>query len=296
MTVKNQQVINTKQIRTLINVSLFIFGCIAGTFGFEAGRSTLAFFNKVSDEASTIPSFIISENYLLESIMEELPEIDAPFFDENTRTEMYLENKSKKDPSPQGGMGGALELGRSLIARRTKQQKSSSFIMNKIKARSTFSSQDETKDFLFIDGMQRRISSLPIGAPVIGQISSHFGRRPSPFNSGSGDMHMGIDIAVEAGTPILASADGEIVYAERRGGYGKAILIRHPSGFETLYAHLSDLLVKAGQKVCRGQQIGFVGTTGRSTGPHLHYEIRENDNPIDPASFIELAHILRFAK
>ncbi|HMO17879.1 MAG TPA: M23 family metallopeptidase [Oligoflexia bacterium] len=147
-----------------------------------------------------------------------------------------------------------------------------------------------------MDRLERLISRTPIGAPVLGRLTSRYGKRSSPFLSHGRDFHTGLDIAVDEATPIFASADGKITLAESKGAYGKTVIIEHPSGLETLYAHLSRINVKSGDHVCRGQQIGMVGTTGRSTGPHLHYEVRENGIPIDPYPFVELASVLRFAK
>lgn len=147
-----------------------------------------------------------------------------------------------------------------------------------------------------MDKIERLVSRTPIGAPVLGRLTSHYGKRNSPFGSHGRDFHTGLDIAVDEATPIYASADGEVRLARSKGAYGKTVVIEHPAGLETLYAHLSKITVKEGQHICRGQQIGMVGTTGRSTGPHLHYEIRENGTPVDPYPFIELASVLRFAK
>ena len=95
-------------------------------------------------------------------------------------------------------------------------------------------------------------------------------------------MHTGIDIAAPHGTPIYAAAAGEVIYAARRGGYGNCIIVLHGGGYATLYAHLSRFAVRIGEDVRRGQLIGYVGSTGLSTGPHLHFEVRRNGQPINP--------------
>jgi len=99
--------------------------------------------------------------------------------------------------------------------------------------------------------------------------------------------HDGIDIAAPTGTPIYASADGLVSFAERKGGYGRLIIIDHANGFQTLYSQLSEMIVTSDDHVKSGQLIGLVGNSGLSTAPHLHYEIRKNSEPIDPLDLIK---------
>lgn len=113
------------------------------------------------------------------------------------------------------------------------------------------------------------------------RISSGFGGRKHPI-SGNWKTHKGIDLAASTGTPVESVGDGTVISAGRNGGYGNYILIRHTQGYETAYAHLSKINVKKGQRVTQGQLIGAVGTTGNSTGPHLHYEMHKNGKVIDP--------------
>ncbi len=119
--------------------------------------------------------------------------------------------------------------------------------------------------------------------PVHGPITSPFGMRTDPI-TGRWQLHSGIDIGADYGVPITASADGNVIYAGWYGGYGNAIIIDHGSGYSTLYAHCSAMYVVLNQLVRRGQAIGAVGATGWATGPHLHFEIRQNGVPIDPLS------------
>ncbi len=99
-------------------------------------------------------------------------------------------------------------------------------------------------------------------------------------------MHTGVDFRAEQGTQILATAPGKVVTAEYTGGYGNMVEIEHSNGFSTRYAHMSAILVSPGQSVTTGTVVGRVGTTGRSTGPHLHYETRINEEPMDPTRFL----------
>jgi murein DD-endopeptidase MepM/ murein hydrolase activator NlpD len=102
-------------------------------------------------------------------------------------------------------------------------------------------------------------------------------------------MHSGLDIAAPRGTPIYATADGVVTISGRQGGYGRMVKIRHAFGFETVYAHLSRTRVKVGQRIGSGDRIGDMGSTGRSTGNHVHYEIRIDNKPVNPVKFIEAA-------
>jgi len=130
------------------------------------------------------------------------------------------------------------------------------------------------------------LASIPSISPVVGGwISSGFGMRNDPF-TGRRKMHHGMDIAQNRNAPVYASADGVITYAKRSGGLGKLIAIDHGFGFSSRYAHLSVILVKFNQQVKRGDIIGRVGSTGRSRGLHLHYEVRLENVPVDPRPFI----------
>jgi len=118
--------------------------------------------------------------------------------------------------------------------------------------------------------------------PVTGTITSPFGWRSNPFG-GSPEFHQGLDIAAPTGTTVTAAAGGTVIMAQWYGGYGNYILIDHGGGYSTGYGHLSAIYVSNGQNVKRGQAIGAVGSTGASTGPHLHFEVRIDGKPVDPA-------------
>lgn len=136
------------------------------------------------------------------------------------------------------------------------------------------------------------LMNLPVRRPVIGSgnITSGFGMRTDPF-LGSLAMHAGVDFSADIGTPVRTTASGRVIEAGRNGGYGNMIDIEHKSGLVTRYAHLSAIAVAAGDFVRAGDIIGRVGSTGRSTGPHLHYEARLNGDPINPIRFIRAGDI-----
>jgi len=123
--------------------------------------------------------------------------------------------------------------------------------------------------------------------PVQARVSSEFGTRSHPI-SGERHQHTGIDFAAPAGSPVRAAQAGTVTFAGERGGYGNLVIIRHPDGAETYYAHQRDLSVRTGQAVEAGQAIGTVGSTGRSTGPHLHFELRRGGRPTDPRAALGL--------
>jgi len=129
------------------------------------------------------------------------------------------------------------------------------------------------------------LSATPSVRPTGGWVSSGFGYRRDPF-TGRAKLHKGMDFGANRGTPVYAPADGVVSFAGREGGYGKIVSIDHGYGIVTRYAHNSRLLVKTGQRVKRWDKISEVGSTGRSSGPHLHYEVRLNGVPVDPEKYI----------
>lgn len=130
------------------------------------------------------------------------------------------------------------------------------------------------------------VAGAPSLWPVIGPITSSFGEREDPFN-GEGAFHSGVDISASFGEAVRATADGTVETASMASGYGREILMNHGNGIETLYGHLSGFAVTTGQQVSRGQVIGYVGMSGRSTGPHLHYEVRIHNTPVNPYRYLQ---------
>ena len=150
--------------------------------------------------------------------------------------------------------------------------------------KSTVESVGEIKDYLRI---QRDIYvATPKGSPVVGMISSHYGQREHP-RSGEENFHSGIDISSSPGNPVRATADGIVSFSGWSGGSGNLVVLEHGHGFSTFYAHNRSIPVKVAKKVKRGDIIGYVGSTGNSTGPHVHYEIWKDGKSIDPVNYLK---------
>lgn len=137
----------------------------------------------------------------------------------------------------------------------------------------------------FFDSQRSLLASTPTIWPVRGWITSSFGQRVSPF-TGRLQMHEGLDIAARPGTPVKASAEGVVIYSGWKSDFGKLVTIDHGYGYRTRYGHMSKIYVKNGQRVKRGDTLGAVGSTGRSTGPHLHYEVKVRGLPVNPKTYL----------
>jgi peptidoglycan hydrolase FlgJ len=140
-----------------------------------------------------------------------------------------------------------------------------------------------------VKGLTSEVASSPLKVslqmPVSGRISSEFGNRFHPIDR-KNKFHAGIDIAVARGTSVGAAAEGAVTFAGWKDGYGNLVIVKHPDGRETRYGHLASLSVSEGDEVVRGQQIALSGSTGKSTGPHLHFEVRENGQVVNPLRIV----------
>jgi murein DD-endopeptidase MepM/ murein hydrolase activator NlpD len=134
-----------------------------------------------------------------------------------------------------------------------------------------------------------QLADAPSMWPIEGPVTSSFGERQDPFN-GEGAFHAGIDISAAIGTPVRATADGEVSEQEMGSGYGREVVLDHGHDVTTVYGHLSAVAVLPGQHVTQGQVIGYVGQTGRSTGPHLHYEVRVHNVPVNPHKYLRTTY------
>lgn len=143
------------------------------------------------------------------------------------------------------------------------------------------------EDLKVYEAALRERARVPSIWPVEGgEATDAFGVRGNPFGGGSSEFHLGQDIAAPRGTQVVAPADGTVVQAGWQSGYGQTVVIDHGNGLTTRYGHLSKIDVTAGREIKRGESLGQVGSTGRSTGPHLHYEVRMGDVPVSPSYYL----------
>lgn len=206
-------------------------------------------------------------------------------FDSKLRIMMNME----KDPLDAGGgldrpgdfSRSYLPLHRQELAARKMQdflsRLSESVRLEEVRQQDLLRSLRENRDAL---------ASMPSIWPVVGFVSSSFGGRSSPFGGGGGQFHKGLDISNRMGTPIVAPAQGTVTLSGRDGAYGNSVEINHGGGIITKYGHMQRCAVQTGQWVKRGEVIGYIGMTGRTTGPHLHYEVRLNGVPVNPMRYI----------
>ncbi len=142
------------------------------------------------------------------------------------------------------------------------------------------------QDLKGYEALLRDRGYTPSAWPVVGKLESGFGGRRNPFGGGSYEFHTGQDIDAPWGAPVVAGANGKVSFAGWQNGYGQVVVIDHGGGLTTRYGHLSQIDVSQGKAVLRGEHLGQVGSTGRSTGPHLHYEVRINDEPVNPLQYL----------
>ena len=142
------------------------------------------------------------------------------------------------------------------------------------------------EDMQAYEAVLRKRGYTPTIWPVDGKLEGGFGGRRNPFGGPGYEFHTGQDIEAPLGAPVVAGASGKISFVGWQNGYGQLVVVDHGGGLTTRYGHLSHIDVDAGQQVSRGQLVGKVGSTGRSTGPHLHYEVRINDAPVNPLQYL----------
>ena len=213
--------------------------------------------------------------------------LESKKFDDKLRVMANLEPNGKN--SPFLGVGGSdpqllnpknmLETGHRKLVR--KMHESLDHLDTEISIQNTSKAELCT----LLENQKKMLACTPSIWPTRGWVSSRFGYRISPFTN-KREFHKGLDICAKMGAPIVAPADGVVSYVGKNYGYGNVVVLNHNNGLKTKYAHLEKSLVKKGQSVKRGEQIAQVGKTGRSTGPHLHYEVHLNGVAVDPLRYI----------
>ncbi|MCG3193458.1 MAG: peptidoglycan DD-metalloendopeptidase family protein [Thermoanaerobaculia bacterium] len=199
-------------------------------------------------------------------------------FEERTRKLAIVAGLSNVHDPGTAGVGGLTSLPADLTA-------SSEFSLSDALRRGATVSDRLASVETRLEKQADQLSLTPTLAPVMGVLTSGYGGRRDPF-SGEGDFHTGVDISTSPGQPVISPAAGTVVKVGWENGYGKTVLVAHGYGVHTLYGHLAAAKVTEGQRVKRGDILALVGSTGRSTGPHLHYEVQVNNKPVDPLDYI----------
>jgi len=199
---------------------------------------------------------------------------------EITSKKLQLMSGMDRDDSGFGGVGG--------VAARDLTRSSAAELLGKINGLDRRATEVESQ-FQELKNLYSRqndvLAYTPSLMPVRGYLSGGYGYRADPFTR-SRDFHSGVDISAPYGNKVVVPADGVVIFAGYRHDYGNIVVINHKFGFTTRYGHLSRMTVVRGQRVQREEVLGYVGSTGRSTGPHLHYEVRFNDRPVNPHKFL----------
>lgn len=227
------------------------------------------------DETQLQRDQIVAYSKQVEAIAERLDKVSR--LDRKLRV---ITNLAAADPLPLPGIGG---IEGSLLDPHTHQRITETF--DQLKQAADVETQSLEELLSHLEDQSARLGATPSIAPTHGWVTSGFGYRTSPFTS-SREFHRGLDIAGRMRTPVMAPADGEVRVAGQARALGRTVTIVHGYGIETVYGHLAEVLVKPGQKIKRGQQIGLMGNTGRSTGPHLHYQVEVNGKPVNPQNYI----------
>ncbi|MBO8172164.1 MAG: M23 family metallopeptidase [Bacillaceae bacterium] len=231
--------------------------------------------NKLNDVAYRVET--------MESSVIELEQLESKIREQNglaPSESFFNEEKDKRVVMASRSSGGKyLPSAASLVLNETEQSLDK---MNEAVPHRKESAQSLINE---VEEKQHRLAHTPSIYPAYGRFTSSFGYRRDPFN-GRASFHDGIDIANHYNTPIYATADGTVILAQRKSGYGNQIKIYHGYGISTSYSHLARMVVSPGSKVKKGQVIGYMGSTGRSTGPHLHYMVYENGEPVNPMKYL----------
>jgi murein DD-endopeptidase MepM/ murein hydrolase activator NlpD len=221
----------------------------------------------------------------INQITERMAELNE--FDRKLKTMVNL--KTGEDNSQFKGVGGSdpilLDPKHTMAKTHGELVRSMHRALDNLDHEIAFGKEDKAGLFEFLENQKMLLASTPSIRPAKGWMSSGFGYRVSPF-TGQKEFHKGIDLATRMGAPIVAPADGMVSSIAWDHGYGRVVTIKHGYGVSTKYAHLKKALVKKGQYVKRGETIALVGNTGRSTGPHLHYEVHLNKVNVNPLRYI----------
>ncbi|MGZ3559863.1 MAG: peptidoglycan DD-metalloendopeptidase family protein [Thermodesulfobacteriota bacterium] len=288
-----QKTSKTRHLR--IHKKTFKIGLYLAAFGL---LSTIFFFcdyiqvRKKSFELSQLRQETESQRsqiHFFSSKIEDMEKQLSKLKDFDKRIRIIANLEKGQETSPNMGMGGASP---SDVREKLKAEKDDTGLAQQMRSdidrlKSEATSQEESLSELekLLQTKREMLASTPSIWPVQGWVTSSFGFRTNPF-TGLNQMHEGLDISNRLGTPIIAPADGIVSDTGSDYGHGNVVVISHGFGITSRYNHLSKIYVKAGQKVKRGDKIAEIGLTGKTTGPHLHYEVRVNGIPVNPVRYI----------
>jgi murein DD-endopeptidase MepM/ murein hydrolase activator NlpD len=270
-------------IRTGFGVLVgFSLLCIAGSVDYVRMRVRTAELESLREETGEQREQLRTYSERMKKLGEGLSRLGE--FDRKLRVIANLEPGSD---SPLAGIGGIegdeLTSGAGLTRARRHER-----MLGALDRLEEATSQEEASLLALIrhlEGQSARLAATPSIAPTKGWVTSKFGYRTSPF-TGLREFHQGLDIAGRSGTPIVAAGDGRVRLSGEHGGLGRVVVVEHGYGVETVYGHLAETLVKPGARVKRGDRVGLMGSTGRSTGPHLHYQVNVNGVAVSPSNYI----------
>lgn len=245
------------------------------------------------DRLTTLESVNIQQRIEIDTLREKTSEIEEKLKSitllQETVKDLVGIKDSQNDSKTTGSAtrGGSLLSSRYLVDNNIDFDESQDF-ESQIDELSQLLDQSTEELSSLIEDVEKRLKYLdakPNLMPTTGRISSGFGNRRNPFGKGI-EFHAGLDIANSSGTKVMAAGSGVVTFAAYNGGYGRVIIINHGYGYQSVYAHNRKLLVKVGEQVDKGQVIAEMGSTGRSTGPHLHFEVRLNGKAINPNNIL----------
>ncbi len=256
--------------------------CLCVVFGllsvdYVVARSRMSELERLRDETSTQRAQIEEFSERMEVISTRLANVDH--FERKLRV---ITNLDPADPLPLPGIGGMEDGLFSSGARRHSRMLE---IADSLSEAAEVQEKNMNGLIGHLEDQTARLLATPSITPTKGWLTSSFGYRTSPF-TGNREFHKGIDIAGRKGTPVLAPSNATVRFTGHKRALGNAIVLRHGYGVESIYGHLAEILVKNGQKVKRGDTIATMGTTGRSTGPHLHYQVTVNRKAVNPRNYI----------
>ena len=273
-----------------VTVCLIFFGFII--YDYYNAKLKLSSIRGVESDFSEQSDIIIRQRKQIKNFADEINSLKSKLVDLNSFEKQLRIVANIEKPDDQNnlfGIGGSIPG--DLDAQIPLTDKHNSIVreMHEQIKQLDFASINQKQGFesllKYLEGQRNLLASTPAIRPVSGWTSSRFGYRLSPF-TGLREFHKGLDIANRTGTPIIATADGVLTFAGKKGFLGKVIIIDHGHGMVTRYAHLQKTLKKRGESVKRGDTIALVGNSGRTTGPHLHYEVRLNGIPVNPEKYI----------